>query len=77
MILVHEKKKVLYETLTPLLWVDMRSKKINGHHIVRQNLMENPKIITVFTQMSFIWANTVFKKMALNEKLPMGLTKWD
>ena len=35
-------------TLTPLLRVDMRSKKINRHHIVWQNFMENPKIITVF-----------------------------
>ena len=34
---------LLYATLTPPLGVDMRSKKINGHHIVRQNLMENPK----------------------------------
>ena len=47
MILVHEKQNVLYATLTPPLGVDMRSKKINGHHTVRQNLMENPKKITV------------------------------
>jgi hypothetical protein len=37
-ILVHEKKNVLYATLTPPLGVDMRSKKINGHHIKLSNL---------------------------------------
>jgi hypothetical protein len=47
-ILVHVKKRLMYnETLTTLLEGEMRSKKINGHQIVRQNLMENPKKITV------------------------------
>ena len=63
MILVHEKKNVLYSTLTPLLGVEMRSKKINGHHIVRQNLMENPKKITVLHPEDFYFGpNTALKK---------------
>ena len=63
MILVHEKKNVLYATLTPPLGVDMRSKKINGHHIVRQNLMENPKKITVLHLENFYFGpNAALKK---------------
>ena len=63
MILVHVKKNVLYATLTPRLGVEMRSKKINRHHIVRQNLMENPKKITVLHLENFYFGpNTVFKK---------------
>jgi hypothetical protein len=42
-ILVHDKKNFLYATLNPLLGVETRSKKINRHHIIRQNWMENPK----------------------------------
>jgi hypothetical protein len=62
-ILVHEKKNVLYATLTPPLGVDMRSKKINGHHIFRQNLMENPKKITVLRPENFYFGpNAALKK---------------
>ena len=63
MILVHEKKNVLYATLTPHLGVEMRSKKINGHHIIRQNLMGNPKKITVLHLENFYFGpNTALKK---------------
>jgi hypothetical protein len=63
------KKKVLYATLTPLLGVDMRSKKINGHHIVRQNLMKNPKKITVLCLENFYFGpNAALKKTTLNFK---------
>ena len=52
------KKNVLCQTLTPLLGVEMRSKKINGHHIIRQNLMENPKKINRFVSIKFLfWTN--------------------
>jgi hypothetical protein len=65
-ILVHEKKNVLYATLTPHLGVERRSKKINGHHIVRQNLMENPKKITVLHLEDFYFGpNTALKKTTL------------
>ena len=40
---MKKKRNVLYATLTPRLGVEMRSKKTNGHHIIRQNLMENQK----------------------------------
>jgi len=52
-ILVHVKKNVSCETLTLPLGVEMRSKKINGHHIIRQNLMDNPKNITVLCLENF------------------------
>ena len=49
--------------MTPHLGVDMRSKKINRHHIVRQNFMENPKKITVFHLENFhFWPKWFFFK---------------
>ncbi len=63
MILVHEKNNVLYASLTPRLGVEKRSKKINGHHIIRQNLMENPKKITVLRLENFYFGpNAALKK---------------
>ena len=62
-ILVHVIKNVLYATLTSPLGVELRSKKINGHHIIRQNLTENPKKITVLYLGNFnFWPNTVLRK---------------
>ena len=62
-ILVHVIKNDLYVTLIPPLGVEMRSKKINGHHIIRQNLTENPKKITVLHLGNFnFWPNTVLRK---------------
>jgi len=61
--LVRVKKNFFYETLTSLLGVEKRSKKINGHHIIRQNSMVNPKKITVLCLENFyIWPNTVLIK---------------
>ena len=66
MILVHEKINGFYETLT-LLGVEMRFKKINGHHIIRQNLMENPKKITVLHIENFYFGpNKDLKKRLLS-----------
>ena len=62
-ILVHVIKNVLYTTLTPTLKVQMGSIKINEHHITRQNLMENPKKITVLCLENFyFWPNSILKK---------------
>ncbi len=35
MILVHDKKNVLYETLSQILGVEIRFIKKNGHHIIQ------------------------------------------
>ncbi len=49
--------------IKPHLEVEMRSKKINGHHIIRLNLMENPKKITALCLENFyLWPNAVLKK---------------
>ena len=60
---MHVKINGLYETLIPLLGVEMRSKKINGHHIIRQNLMGNPKKTTVLHLEDFYFGpNAALKK---------------
>jgi hypothetical protein len=43
MILGHVIKNGLYATLTPTSRGRNEVQKINGHHIIRQNWMENPK----------------------------------
>ncbi len=59
--------KLNYMTLSRTLQLasqkfDMGSKKINGHHIARQNLMENPKIIVLRLDNFYFAPNTDLKK---------------
>ncbi len=56
------KKITYYATLTPLLGVEMKYKKINGHYIVRQNFMRNSKKKPFCTERTFILDQIPFLK---------------